>query len=94
MGNSGDNAWLFYFVGGIIGFILSVLLIRVLFSIPKFLRMKKAELELLKIIAQSHGATEDELKKIHKIVYPDTEDEDGTGRYGDIKKKLDGLNDN
>jgi uncharacterized membrane protein len=41
-----------------------ILIIRAIFSIPQFLRYKKAELKLLALIAEKSGASENLIKEI------------------------------
>ncbi|MGY4540063.1 hypothetical protein ACVW0P_004505 [Mucilaginibacter sp. UYNi724] len=47
------------FVGFLIVFLIAVAITRAIFSIPKFLRMKKAELKILGEMAVKAGVSQD-----------------------------------
>jgi len=62
--DSADNVFL-YIIGYIIAFVVAVFVTRAIFSIPKFLRLQTAQLEILMEIAKQQGVNADVLLKIH-----------------------------
>lgn len=51
----------------IIGAAVSVLILRVVFSIPEFLSLQKAQLKLLAKIAKQQGVSADEVEEIMNV---------------------------
>jgi hypothetical protein len=59
-----DNSTLLYILFGIIGLVLSVLIMRWIFSIDRHLKNQKAMIALLLMICRKHGVTDDEMQKV------------------------------
>ncbi|SDS82233.1 hypothetical protein SAMN05216490_1884 [Mucilaginibacter mallensis] len=62
--DSADNVFL-YIIGYIIAFVVGIFITRAVFSIPKFLKLQAAQLEVLVEIAKQQGVKPEVLFMIH-----------------------------